>query len=139
MSLNPLFLSRMAGKSTSSSRLPSASSIAVKLPRLIVTAKATGCPDVPKVTEITVRANEPSIRISPISCTLKEPEACAYQTLPSATRFSIIVPLSASKAPYEPSVKEGTDKVAVLVFSPKRCITIQRLGMQTPSPAWAIE
>ncbi|KAG9085327.1 hypothetical protein FRC06_003657 [Ceratobasidium sp. 370] len=60
-----------------------------------------------------------------------------YWTLESATRFAIIVPQSASKAPFKPSSERDSPTAFSTPTSPQRNVAAQRLGMRTPSP-WAI-
>ncbi|KAG9124380.1 adenylosuccinase ade13 [Ceratobasidium sp. 392] len=112
----------------------------VSLPKLVVMASTTTGPDVPNVTAVTVQAHKSLVRITPRTCAPKQPETGVYQTLDSSTRFTIIVPLSASKVLYEASTERDANAAVVdTPPRPKRSITVQRLGMQAPSPAWAVD
>ncbi|KAG8704295.1 hypothetical protein FRC08_002305 [Ceratobasidium sp. 394] len=110
------------------------------LPRLITTINAVASLDIPRVTAITVGAQKLSISIFPASKAPEKPEADVYQTLPSPTRFAIIVPPSVSRAYVLPShAPNKQDPISVVPPTrPRRSITVQRLGVQTPSPPWAI-
>ncbi|KAG8738542.1 hypothetical protein FRC10_006746 [Ceratobasidium sp. 414] len=110
----------------------------IKLPRLITRAAGSHA-DMPRVTAVTVDAHRSSAHILPTPHVPAKPETAVYQTLQSATRFAIIIPLSIQTASFQPLVEKHTG-IAVVRSSPrlKRGITIQRLGMQTPSPPWAV-
>ncbi|KAG8759428.1 hypothetical protein FRC12_009761 [Ceratobasidium sp. 428] len=129
---SPLSLSVTAGKRASKSRISSKLTGAGKLPKLITMANLAANVDVPGVTAVTAQAHKSWIHAPAVPCpSVNEPEPGVYKTFPSATRFAIIVPLSASKAPYEPSVKSSSEDVSSP--RPRRSITVQRLGKQTPS------
>ncbi|KAG9122858.1 hypothetical protein FRC07_000588 [Ceratobasidium sp. 392] len=137
--LSPLSLCVAASDGTTKSGFSSVSNGSVGLPKLMTMSGATTSLDLPRVTAVTVQAYKSSVRILSRFCAPKQSEISVYQTLDSTTRFAIIVPLSASKA-YEASTEQNIN-VNVLDNPPrpKRGATVQRLGMQTPSPAWAID
>ncbi|KAG8699935.1 hypothetical protein FRC08_005023 [Ceratobasidium sp. 394] len=111
------------------------------IPRLITTISTAASLDMPRVTAITVGAQKLSISIFPVSKAPEKPDADVYQTLPSPTRFAIIVPPSVSRAYVLPSHtpnKQDPTSVVPIPTRPRGSITIQRLGMQTPSPPWAV-
>ncbi|KAG8694119.1 hypothetical protein FRC09_010051 [Ceratobasidium sp. 395] len=132
---SPLSLSVTAGKRASKSRVSPKLIGAGKLPKLITMANLVASVDVPGVTAVTVQAHKSWIHAPAVPCaSANEPEPGVYKTFPSATRFAIIVPLSASKAPYKPFVERSPD-LATDPSSPhpRRSVTVQRLGEQTPS------
>ncbi|KAG8744465.1 hypothetical protein FRC10_010135 [Ceratobasidium sp. 414] len=77
----------------------------------------------------------------PVPEALEEPGTGVYQ-MPEST--PTIVPLSLSRGlaahvlPSQPSNEQDSIPVTPTPTHPKRSITIQRLGMQTPSPPWAV-
>ncbi|KAG8680147.1 hypothetical protein FRC08_016504 [Ceratobasidium sp. 394] len=112
-----------------------------KLPVLITRTNTLASLDAPRVTNITVSAHKLSISTLPVSKAQEEPEAGVYKTLDSTTRFAIIVPLSVSRAhvlPFQPPNEQDPTPVVPTSTRPKGSITVQRLGMQTPSPPWAV-
>ncbi|KAG9124085.1 hypothetical protein FRC07_012901 [Ceratobasidium sp. 392] len=129
-----------ADKCITKSRLSSDPTGTVGLPNLIAVSSTMTSLDVPRVTAVTVQAHKPSAHILPGLCAPKQSETSVYRTLDSTTRFAIIVPLSASKATYEASIEPNTDVIVLgAPPRPKRSVTIQRLGVQTSLPAWAID
>ncbi|KAG9119894.1 hypothetical protein FRC07_004858, partial [Ceratobasidium sp. 392] len=101
---NPLSLPvTAAGKRASRMRLSSVPIGPGKLPKLITTANVAAGLDVPRVMAVTIEAHKSCIRTLAVGCDLSKPEAGVYRTSSSATRFAIIVPMSASKASFDAS------------------------------------
>ncbi|KAG9083024.1 hypothetical protein FRC06_004721 [Ceratobasidium sp. 370] len=116
-----------------------------KLPGLITITNTTANPDAPRVTKITVGAHSLSTSTVPEPKVPEESGVGVYQTLESTTCSATDVPLSVSRGlvAHAPPLKWSNNRDPIPVVStparPKRSITVQRLGMQTPTPPWAID
>ncbi|KAG9126567.1 hypothetical protein FRC07_002940 [Ceratobasidium sp. 392] len=99
-----------------------------RLPNLISMIRVVANPDAPRVTAVTVQGHKPCICALPVTDASTELEAGVYWT-PSPG------------APVVPRMTPTDNSADVPAVSSrvKRSITIQRLGMQTPSPPMAVQ
>ncbi|KAG8721805.1 hypothetical protein FRC09_007341 [Ceratobasidium sp. 395] len=127
------------GQGASKSRLSSVPPTSGAAPRMIVSASGPANPDPPRITAITAQVRtDLSVCVS-LSHASTKSEAGVHWTLQSSTRFMNTAPLSSSKTTYEPAAEQVINVAGPSLFRPKRSITVQRLGLQTPSPPKAIQ
>ncbi|KAG8767683.1 hypothetical protein FRC12_006110 [Ceratobasidium sp. 428] len=138
-SVNSFSLRVTTGQDATKSRLSSVPPTTGTAPRMIVSASGPADPDPPRITAVTAQVHtDLSVCIS-LSHASTRSEAGVHWTLQSSTRFMNIVPLSSSKTTYEPAAEQNINVAGPSLLRPKRSTTVQRLGLQTPSPPKAVQ